>query len=142
MHPLIKGEYIRTNSSNGQLLKQRLLKRQFPHQLIERSIRLVKYTDRQKYLKEPTQSISLSPLLLPQSHRRFIALRHKTIGQELTHHDHQKRHLRLHQSAGKLAHNLVTTQDAALKTTSAVLPLEEPTLFATHFHVFPEISSI
>ena len=110
---LIKGEcirYIRTNSSNGhylatiKLLKQRLLKRQFPHQLIERSIRLVKYTDRQKYLKEPTQRLKPVFKCLPPPHfsylkaivlqryqhikrfaptPRFIALRHKTIGQEL-----------------------------------------------------------
>ena len=114
---LIKGEcvrYVRTNyfvetyTAATQLFKQRLLKREYPRDFIEKTINLVAYSQRQRYLKNkapklystprplfkciaPLQFSALKCIILERYHciqrlapgPRFVSLKCKTLGQEL-----------------------------------------------------------
>ena len=115
---LIVGEcirYVRTNSTRDayiaslELFKQRLIHRQYPPKLIEKTTNLIKYSQRQHYLNEskssqliprrkpvfkclpPPRFSMLKEIVLQEYHLIqkfaprpvFIALRHKTIGQHL-----------------------------------------------------------
>ena len=114
---IIVGEtirYVRTNSTEDSYLaileqfKHRLYNRLYPPALVNKTVQLIKYTDRQNYLKEPVPSyiprlkpifkclpppqfVSLKAIVLQHYHLiqkfaprpRFIPLRHKTLSQEV-----------------------------------------------------------